>query len=192
MKKLLLSIPTLLIVLIACKSKEKKTDTSYFPVLTVIKGQVNHVDTSLYQIMKFTPIDSVRTDTEYIRREDFRALAKDFLEIPDITEPVYQGRFEESRILDKDLNRVLITYIPNDPSKELIQRQEVLVIPSEGIGTMDNVIVNYFSNTRDSSVEKKMLWKMNQYFQVTTIKQKPGMPETITTTKVVWNEQGFQ
>ena len=182
MKKLLLSIPTLLIVLIACKSKEKKTDTSYFPVLTVIKGQVNHVDTSLYQIMKFTPIDSVRTDTEYIRREDFRALAKDFLEIPDITEPVYQGRFEESRILDKDLNRVLITYIPNDPSKELIQRQEVLVIPSEGIGTMDNVIVNYFSNTRDSSVEKKMLWKMNQYFQVTTIKQKPGMPETITTT----------
>ncbi len=192
MKKLLLTIPTLVIILIACKSKEKKEDAGYFPVLTVIKGQVNHVDTSLYQIIKLTPIDSVRTDTEYIRREDFRALAKDFLEIPDITDPSFKGRFEETRLLDRDLNRVLITYIPVDATKELIQREEVLVIPSEGIGTMDNLIINYVSNTRDSSVEKKMLWKMNQYFQVTTIKQKPGMPETISTTKVIWGEQSDQ
>jgi hypothetical protein len=192
MKKLLSTIPTLLVVLLACKSKEKKTEEGYFPVLTVIKGQINHIDTSLYQIVKYTPVDSVRSDTEYIRREDFRALAKDFLDIPDIAESSYNGRFEEIRLLDKDLGRVLITYVPRDPTKELIQRQEVLVIPSEGIGTMDNVIINYFSTTKDSSIEKKMLWKMNQYFQVTTIKQLPGKPETITTTKVVWNEPSFQ
>ncbi len=194
-KKLLVCIPVVMLALYACKpkaSKESEKNGDFFPVLSFIRGQVNHVDTSFYQIMKFTRIDSVREDTEYIKREDFRMLAKDFLEIPDLSEPMYSKRFKEERILDEDLGRVLIIYIPIDPAKELIQRQEVLVTPSEGIGKMNSVIINYFSVTKDSSVDKRMLWRVDQSFQVTTNTQKPGIPESTNTIKVVWNEQTDQ
>ena len=192
MKKMLPFLPALLLLLLSCKSKEKTKDESFFPVLSFIKGQVNHVDTSLYQIMKLNIIDSSRVDTEYVRREDFRELAKDFLEIPDLADPTYSKRFQEERILDNNLGRILMIYLPTDREKETVQRQEVLVTPDEGIGKMNSVIINYYSNTKDSSVEKKMLWRVDQSFQVTTITQKPGMPESITTTKVVWNESAEQ
>ena len=84
-KKYILCISVTALALFACKSKKEEVKETFFPVLSFIKSQVAHVDTSLYPIIKLTFIDSTRTDTEYIKREDFRSLAKDFLELPDLT-----------------------------------------------------------------------------------------------------------
>ena len=37
-------------------------------------------------------------------------------------------------------------------------------------------------------MQKRLLWKIDESFQVTTIRQLAGQPETTSTVKVVWNE----
>ena len=86
------------------------------------------------------------------------------------------------------LNSVIITYTPEDPENSVIQRQEMLITPDPAGDRVRNIFVDYLLNNRDSMVQKRMLWLVDRSFQVTTIKQKPGQPETIATTKVVWNE----
>lgn len=183
-----------LILFIGCRGKEKKEEkkATVIPILSIIKNQVAHVDTSLYSISRIADIDSTRKDTSYIPREKFRETAKDFLSLPDLSSPAYEGRYAESDQFDETLNRVLIVYTPLAAEKEEIQRQEILIKPDEGAGDkVTNIIVNTIINTRDSLIEKRMLWKMDESFQVTTIKQFPGQPEKVSTYKVVWNESGY-
>lgn len=190
-KKTILSISIATFSLFACKSKEKKEEKKDFiPVLSFIQSQVAHVDTSLYSIVKLTYIDSSRTDTEYIRREDFRSAAIDFLELPDLASSKLSKRFTQESRYDETLGRVVFTQLPVDPDKEQIQRQEI-VINNTGNG-INSIYIDFFKSTKDSSIEKKLFWKADQSFKVTTIKQKPGMPETISTQKVIWNEPSDQ
>ncbi|HEX7844161.1 MAG TPA: hypothetical protein VF476_00090 [Chitinophagaceae bacterium] len=182
------------VLLSACKEKSNDNNEQevFFPALSFIQSQVAHVDTSIYSIIKLNYIDSIRTDTEYIRREDFRLQAKDFLSLPDISSSKLRKRYKEDKQYLTDLERVLLTYLPVDPEKENIQRQEVLISPDATGDKVNSIIIDYVSNTKDSLVEKKLLWRVDRSFQVTIIKQKPGQPETITTTKVIWNEPDEQ
>ena len=178
------------LILLACKSKKEDDKEIFFPVLSFIQSQVAHIDTSLYPIIKLTYIDSIRTDTEYIKREDFRRLAKDFLELPDIASAKYSKRFTEEKRFEETLGRVVFTHLPVDPNKEQLQRQEV-VINNAG-NAVHSIFIDFFYSSKDSSVEKKLFWQTDKSFQITTIKQKPGLPETISTNKVVWNESSNQ
>ena len=120
---------TLIVVLFAFSCKEKDDREKFFPVLSFIQSQVADIDTSLYSIRKLVYVDSLRTDTFFIHRENFRKEAKDFLAIPDISASKYRDKYTEEKIFDETLNRVLITYTPVKPEKEEIQRQEVLIKP---------------------------------------------------------------
>lgn len=177
------------IVFTSCKEKEKTPDKKYVSILSLVKDQVAHVDTSLYAIVKVVSTDSLHNDTFYIRREDFAAEAKEFLEIPDLSDKKIAKRFKEETLYDESLNRVVITYTPENPDKEIIQKQELLVIPDALTGDkVTNIIINSSINNRDSSVQKNMLWQMNKSFQIATTRRLPGQAETITTTRVTWNE----
>jgi hypothetical protein len=177
-----------LLFAVSCKHKEIDSGEKFFPVLSFIQSQVADIDTSLHSIYKLVYVDSLRTDTFYIHRENFREEAKDFLSIPDISASKYRNRYTEEKLFDETMNRVLITYTPLKPEKEEIQRQEVLIKPNPTGDRVTNIIINSVVNTRDSAVQKRLLWKVDESFQVTTIKQLAGQPETISTVKVVWNE----
>ena len=187
-KNYFLLLVTVIIFQFSCKPKEKEEKEAFFPVLSFIQSQVANVDTSLYSIIKLNFVDSARTDTEFVRRENFRDLAKDFIEIPDLALSKYKKRFKQLKGYDETLGRVMLSYLPENPEKENIQRQEVLISPGPAGDRVNSIYIDYISTTKDSSLEKKMLWRVDRSFQVTTIKQKPGQPETITTTKVIWNE----
>src|SRR6266498_2121810 len=118
----------LFVFVIACKQKDKKKDPTenFFPVLSFIKSQVAHVDTSFYSIMKITWLDTLHTDTTYIKREDFGDLAKDFLEVPDIADKKYKDLYTEDKFYAADMNKVIFTYLPKADTT-IIQRQEVLI-----------------------------------------------------------------
>lgn len=178
----------LLLSFIACNQKEKSNEEKFFPVLSFIQSQVADIDTSLYTIRKLVVIDSLRTDTFYIPREQFRESAKDFLSIPDLSSSKYEHRYTEEKQFDETMNRVILTYTPLKPEKEEIQRQEVLIKPDPSGDKITNIIINRFINTKDSSIQKRLLWKVDESFQVITIKQLNGQPETTSTVKVVWNE----
>jgi hypothetical protein len=173
----------------ACKSKPEEPPKNFVSVLSLIQSQVAHVDTSLYSIRKIITIDTLPGDTTYIRREDFRAAAKEFLEIPDLSDPKVAKRYKEENRYDKLLDRVMVTYTPIKPEKEEIQKQEISVTPNIATGDkVNNIMIDRLISNRDGFLEKKMLWQMDKSFLVTTITQKPGEAEKITVTKVIWNE----
>lgn len=172
-----------LLFLLACSQKKKE---GFFPVLSYIKSQIAEVDTSLYPIIKITWLDSIRTDTQYIKREEFRGLAKDFLEIPDLTEKKFESQYSEEKFFDQGLNRVVLICKPNKDETGIIQQQETQIAPDPTGDKVKSFFVDVLLSNKDSLVEKKMLWKVDMSFQVATMIQKPGEPQTTHITKVVW------
>lgn len=169
--------------------KEKKEDKKFISIVSLIKNQVAHIDTSLYPIMKIDIIDSLHSDTTHIRREDFGMIAKDFLEIPDLSiQKVAQKYKEEPPRYDELINRVIICYTPIEPEKEEIKKQEMLVTPSGTGDKVNNIIVIREISNRDSFLQKKMLWQLDKYFQIVTTRQLVGQPEKTSIMKVTWNE----
>lgn len=174
----------------ACQQEDKTAAKNFISVVSLIKKQVEHVDTSIYSIMKVVYTDSLHSDTSFIPREQFAEAAKDFLTVPDLSEKKVAKRFtEEAPRYDETLNKVIFTYLPVNPDKEPIKKQELLATPIPGEESQVNniYIVREISN-RDSFFQQQMLWLMNKSFQVLTRNKKPGKPETIITTKVTWNE----
>jgi len=173
--------------IITCGRKTKENKEEFFPVLSYLKSQVAAIDTSLYSLRKLIYIDSLRTDTLYLHRENFREEAKEFLSVPDISSSTYRDRYVEEKLFDETLNRVLLTYTPLNPEKEEIQRQEVLIKPDPSGDKVTNIIINTVVNTKDSAIQKKLLWKVDESFQMTITKQLAGQAETTSTVKVIWN-----
>ena len=182
------SVPAILVLLLVFSCKQKDDREKFFPVLSFIKSQVADIDTSLYSIRKLVYIDSLRTDTFYIHRENFREEAKDFLSIPDLSALKYRDRYTEEKGFDETMNRVVLTYIPLKPEKEEIQRQEVLIKQDPSGDKVTNIIINSVVNTKDSAVQKRLLWKIDESFLVVTTKQLAGQPETTSAIKVIWSE----
>ena len=90
-----LAVILFICVLVSCKQKDKEPPKNYISVVSLIRKQVAHVDTSLYPIIKIVSQDSLRHDTTFIPREQFAAEAKDFLEIPDLSDKKVAKRYKE-------------------------------------------------------------------------------------------------
>ena len=129
------------------------------------------------------------SDTSWVKREEFRGLAKDFLAIPDISDKKHRKLFIEEKLYDESLNRVILSYKPIKPENTEIQKLEILITPDVAMGDkVSSIIIDQIVADKNGSLQKKMLWRVDQSFQVTTISQKPGEPEIISTLKVTWNE----
>jgi len=178
----------LCLLIISCKQKKTADEPkeTFFPVLSFIKSQIAHIDTSLYSIKRIDLTDTLHFDTVYVPREEFRSLAKDFLSIPDIAEKKYSTRYTEEKIFDETLNRVIISYKPVNIEKEEVQKQEVLITPDPSGDKVSSLIIDYVISNKDSFLMKRMLWETDKSFQVTTTAQKPGKPEATTVLKVIW------
>lgn len=193
MKKLVFGLlPALVILLFSCKTKKKPEDKHFISVVSLFEKQVAHVDTSLYSITRYTVRDSLHTDTDYIPREKFREAAREFLELPDLSNPEIAGRFKEESRYDSLIRRVVIAYTPLDPKKEEIKKIELLVssdIMEDSSNKVTSIIIDKVVNNRDGFLEKKMLWRTGKSFLVVTTTQQPGKPEETSSTRVVWNEE---
>jgi hypothetical protein len=174
-----------------CRQKKETAGKNFISVVSLIRKQVAHVDSSLYSIRKVVYTDSLHADTSYIPREEFAKAASEFLDIPDLSEKKVAARYKEDpAIHDEMLNRVIITYTPVEPDKEEVKKQELLATPVAGQDArVNNIIIIREISNRDSFLQKKMLWQMDKSFQVVTTSQKPGKPEISVTTKVTWNEE---
>ena len=176
----------LVIGLFACKSKkDKEPEAGSFPVLSFIQSQVKKVDTSLYSIIKITTVDG-RSDTSYIRREDFRKEAADFLSLPDISEKGLKKKYSESQTYDQLLEKAVLLYTAKDPDLE-VQREQVLIQPGNGEpDIVKTLIIDQTIEKADSTVQKNLIWEVDSHFQVAISIQKPNLPERRELIKVIW------
>jgi hypothetical protein len=174
---------------LSCKSKKKidpDEDTNFFPVLSFIKSQVSHVDTSLYKIIKIVREGST-ADTTYIKREEFREVANDFLSIPDITSDKLKDDYTETRLYDEDLKQVVLNYMPKKPDKE-ITRQEVMINPDSEGDKVKSIFIDRVTNNKNSTTHKILFWQVDKRFRIVTLTKSPDGPEKKETIEVVWND----
>ncbi len=174
----------LTIVIICAQCKEKKNDV--FPALDFIKGQIAKVDRSLYSIMKLTSVTDSTYDTTYVKREDFKTLAKDFIETPDISKK-FGGKYAEERMMNNELGLVVFIATPKNENLE-VRRQEVRILPNPPEDQIKSIYIETFQTNEDSSVIKRMTWHTDRKFQVITIVQKKNGDEKTSVMDVIWNE----
>ena len=190
MKKLLVLMTML--SMLSCKNSSDKDKSNFISVPSLIEEQVNHVDSSLYSITKYTfkENDSIPSDTFYIRREEFRNEATEFLNTLDLSIGKNAKRFNEETRYDELLKKVIITYTPVNAKDEELQKEEILVDHSLATGDkVKTIIINRAINNKDGYYQYDMLWLMDQSFQITKTVQKPGEKPVVITYKVIWNEQ---
>jgi hypothetical protein len=175
----------LLAVCFYCSCRQEKNDV--FPALDFIKGQIANVDTSVYSIKKLVRITDSTYDTSYIKREDFRNLAKDFLETPDISKE-FGGKYTEERMMNNDLGLVVFIATPKDENLE-VRRQEVRIVPDPSNDKVKSIYIERFKTSKDSSVIKRMTWYTDKKFQVVTIIQKQNKEEKTSVMEAIWNDR---
>ena len=180
-------LPSLLfIILFYCSCKQKKNDV--FPAIDFIRGQIANVDTSVYKILKLVPVTDSTYDTTYVKREDFKKLAKDFLETPDISKK-FGGKYTEERMMNNELGLAVFIATTKDEDLE-VRRQEVRILPDPPNDKVKSIYVERLNGNKDSSVLKRMTWYTDRKFQVITITQKKNEEEKTSVMEVVWNDQG--
>jgi len=185
MKKRTVSLALLLATLFYFGCKQKKNDV--FPALDFIKGQIAHVDTSVYRIVKLVPLTDSTYDTSYVKREDFKTLAKDFLETPDISKK-FGGKYTEERMMNNELGLAVFIATTGDEDLE-VRRQEVRILPDPPNDKVKSIYIERLNGNKDSSVLKRMTWYTDRKFQIITIMQKKNQEEKTSVMQVVWNDQ---
>ncbi len=177
-----------ILCLVSCKAKkEDDVNTAFFPVASYIKSQVAQVDTTLNRIMKIVTVNGT-SDTLYIRRDEFRKHANDFLSLPDISSKKLKDDYTETQLYDEDLERVILNYTPKKQDNE-IKRQEVMIKADELRGDkVESIFIDQLLEFNDSTVQKRLTWNVDHNFQVVTIVQKRNAPDKIHMLRLLWNE----
>jgi hypothetical protein len=172
-----------------CNGDENKEDKKFFPALSFIQSQVAHVDTSLYRIIAVVTAENI-SDTIFLKREQFRSYAKDFLNIPDITSRKLRKKYAESKLYEESIDKIIFGYLPKDAKAE-IRRQEVVVQPDQQNGDkVKTIFIDQWITSSDSTLQKKMTWEVDKKFRVITLVQKNNQPEKVRKLEVIWNDHG--
>ena len=185
----LLFILFFIVLFSACKNRKKNENApEFFPVASFLKGQVKNVDTSLYRIIKIETVDG-RSDTSYIRREEFGKVAGDFTRLPDIGSDKYYDDYDETQMYDDALESFILTYTTKEEDNE-VQRADVMLGRGNEEGTNDvkNIIVRTVENKGQTSIEKSMVWYVDQKFIIVTKTYTKDKPEKINKVEVIWND----
>ncbi|MEO6071530.1 MAG: hypothetical protein ABIN57_09515 [Chitinophagaceae bacterium] len=174
-------------IFFGCKQKEEPSkDTDYFPATAYIHSQIAHVDTSVFSIIKIVQLDST-FDTTYIKREDFKKEAADFLTLPDISSKKLRTKYEESKQFDEALQKITFAYTSKEED-QLIQQEVVVVKPDPNIDKVEMIFIDWLQADGDSTVQKKLTWQANKYFRKITMTQKKGQPEKVERIEVHWTD----
>jgi len=174
------------IVVVACKGKKDEKQEPPISAISIIKGQLKKIDSSMYEFTRLERSGD-KMDTTYLKRDEIRKLAAPFLSLPDIADQKLYEKYDEERMIQADQQTLSITSTLKENEKEEIQRQMLSVGLSEITkGQVNSIFIDTYVDSGDSSIEKKLVWEIDKYFTIYTTIQKQNQPEKNYFTKVEW------
>jgi hypothetical protein len=185
MKDYLIISALIAILFAACKEKKEANQESPISVLSIIKGQLNHLDTSLYGITKYETADNT-TDTTYLRRDEIRKSAVSFLSLPEIADKNYYKNYTEERLIDAQQETLNITATARNENAEIQKQIIVIALADASNGKVQSIFIDRYIPSKDSTVEQKLFWEIDNYFSIGSIIEKENQPEKTRFTKVAW------
>ena len=190
MKNYLTGLVLTIVLLTACNEKkdskkEEESKESPISALSIIKGQLNHLDTSIYEVKKYETTNN-RTDSTYLKRDEIRKVAEPFLTLPEIADQKYSEKYTETRLIDAQQNTLNITSIATSDTAE-VQKQIIIISLSPTTNsTVQSLFIDRYLSRGDSTIQQKLFWEIDKYFSIGSIIEKENQPEKIHTTKVTW------
>jgi hypothetical protein len=172
----------------ACKNKKRHADDAqFFPVLTYLKGQVAKMDSSMATIIMIEREGANPPDTTYLKREEFKNYAKEFLQLPDISSEKLRDDYTVTQMYDDLLNAFVFTYTTTEKEEE-IKKQDVILEPGEGGNSeIKTINIDKWAQKGGATEHKNMLWEADRRFLIITKIQTKEAPEKIKTLEVKWN-----
>lgn len=184
MRRIILTIAVLGILFSACKN-EKKEHKNYIDVSGYLRGQLAYFDTVPFGFVRVKLMDSIATDTQYLRKEDVAKIVKPFL-TGSLKKDAFEDRYSESTFADATIGKITITYTAQK-SDEPVQRIVVYVTPGKEV--IEKVYLTRAETNGDSTLTQQLLWKHNQSLMLITSVTKKDQTETTVTEKIAWDEE---
>ena len=186
MKNYLILLAFTIILIPACKEKKEAKQEAPISALSVIKGQVNKLDTSLYAFTKYYRNDSI-SDTTYLKREEVRKFTGPFLSLPDIADKEYSKKYTEERFIDAQLETLsIISTLKDEENSEVLKQIMVIGVSDISNSKIQSIFIDRYIASNDSIIEQKLLWEIDKYFTITSTTIKENQPEKTDFTKVAW------
>jgi hypothetical protein len=185
MKNYLIILALIAILFVACKGKKETKQEPPISVLSIIKGQLNHLDTSLYGVTKYETADNT-TDTTYPRRDEIRTIAAPFLSLPEIADLNYYKNYTEEKVIDAQQETLNITSTAKTENAEIQKQIIVIALADVSSGKVQSIFIDRYIQIKDSTIEQKLFWEIDQYFSIHNIIEKENQSEKTRFTKLVW------
>jgi hypothetical protein len=185
MKNYLILSPLIVILFVACKEKKETKQEPPISALSIIKGQLNELDRSLYSIIKYETADNI-ADTAYLRREEVRKYAEPFLSLPEIADKEYYKNYTEERLIDAQQETLNITSTAKNENEEIQKQIIVIKLSDVSSGTVQSIFIDRYISSKDSTIEQKLFWEVDKYFSIGSIIEKENKPDKTHFTKVTW------
>jgi len=185
MKNSLIILALVAILFAACKGKKETKQEQPISSLSIIKGQLNGLDTSLYSIAKYETNNNI-TDTSYLKREEIRKFAAPFLSLPEIADKEYLNNYTEDRLIDAEQETLNITSAAKNENAEIQKQIIIITLADVSSGKVQSIFIDRYIPSKDSTIEQKLYWEMDKYFSITSIIQKDNQPDKTHRTIVAW------
>src|SRR4030095_10499858 len=165
MKSYLILSSLIAILFAACKEKKEIKQEQPISALSIINGQVNRLDTSLYGITKYETTGNI-TDTAYLKREEVRKFAAPFLSLPEIADKKYYENYIEERLIDAQQETLNITSTAKNENAEIQKQIIVITLADVSSGKVQSIFIDRYLPSKDSTVEQKLFWEIDKYFSI--------------------------
>jgi hypothetical protein len=200
MKRILLLIPALFMLAVACKNKPKQpaagdqaaqdslANSGYLPVADFIKMDITRVDSFSGGILRKVNVEG-KKDSGYIQLPEFHKLANQFL-VPELDSASFQEHFKEHSLMDETTQMLNFIYSPKQPAGTL-QNVMVYLTPSLEDDKVNRIYMEREFSSGDTAISQKLTWKMQAYYYIVTIRQPKNGPAVTSMEKVIWDPAYF-
>jgi hypothetical protein len=162
--------------------------TEYLPIAQLLKEDIRNVETYAGGILRKATNGNKR-DSVYIQYPDFQKIAGQFL-LKELDSTYFKNNFTETSLMDETSNLLNFIYTSKDTSSSL-RKVIVYIEPTMATDKIDRIYMETSENKDDVQADKRLTWKIGQYFYTVT-RQQPttGDPQT-NMEKVIWDPQHF-
>ncbi|MBP6686561.1 MAG: hypothetical protein KA160_01780 [Lacibacter sp.] len=168
----------------SCKN-QKKEPKDYVDVISYLKGQLNYIDTVPFAFLKVLQQDSIYTDSQYISKEQVKAIVQPFL-VKELEKKNFEENFKEISFADASIETVTITYEAVN-EKLPVSRVDIYINPEKEM--ISQLYLVRHETKGDSVITQQILWKHNKSFVLITAITKKDQPEKTIAEKVIWDNR---
>lgn len=163
---------------------DAKAAGPFFPVADFLRTEISYVDSLPVGIKKYHIVGK-RTDSSYIKIEEFHRLASEFI-TPELDDSAMQKYYMESSFFDRSDNSATFFYKARDPST-VIQRVDVVTTKGDVYDEVKSIYIEKRDTLTGKTINKRIFWKPKRNFQIVTIgSAAKGKADVV---KVVWDNR---